>query len=138
MSAQSTPIGMDLSAAAEKRHEMVVQSYGRLQHFAYRAQTVHNLSNEDVVVTCIAVDSRWRPLVDKLMPNENWQAIRDLGQIPVARGTAFFPICKVIAEAMPDLAEVLLEKPSEGHYKLIALDDGGCTVYEIEPAEEGG
>jgi hypothetical protein len=121
--------------AAKKRHFMVLDSMERLQHFAYRAKNVHKQTNEEVVVVCIQVDSEWRPIVDALMPNQNWQEIRDLGQEPVARGTAYFPICEVVAERLPDIAAVLLEKPSEGRYKCIALDKGGCTVYEIDPIE---
>lgn len=69
------------------------------------------------------------------MPNHNWQEIRDQGLEPIARGTAYFPICEVVAMRVPDIADVLLEKPTEGLYKCIALDEGGCTVYEIEPIE---
>jgi len=136
MCAQSKPIGMDLSKEAEKRHKMVEQSIERLQHFAFRAKFVHKQENDEIVVVCIKVDSEWRPIVDVLMPDYNWQEIRDRLQEPVARGTAFFPICEMIAKKFPNLANVLLEKPTDGYYKCIALDEGGCTVYEIEPIEQ--
>lgn len=126
----------DMSEAARKRHAMVACNIERLQHFAYRAKCVLGKSNEDVVVVCIQVDSDWRPLVDALMPNTNWQKFRDLGQEPIARGTALFSICEVVAKRMPEIADVLMEKPGDGLYKCIALDDGGCTVYEIEPVEQ--
>jgi len=136
MSAQVMPIGMDLSEAAKKRHKMIVDSMGRLQHFAYRAKFIHELTNEDVVVVCIKVDSDWRPIVDALMPGHNWQEIRDLGQEPVARGTACFSICEVVADILPDIADVLLEKPSDNCYKCIVLDEGGGIVYEIKPIQQ--
>ncbi|NTW13812.1 MAG: hypothetical protein HGA31_02145 [Candidatus Moranbacteria bacterium] len=135
MSLQYTD-GEDLSDAGKKRHAMVEDSIERLRHFAYRAKHVRGLSNEQAVVVCIQVDSHWRPLVDALMPGEDWQRFRDMGQEPIARGTAFFPICEDIAKLLPDIAESLLEKPEDGRYKCIALDEGGCTVYEIDPIEQ--
>lgn len=123
----------NFSYSAKKRHSMVLQCLERLQNFAYRAKNVHGLSNDEVVVVCIKVDSDWRPIVDALMPREDWQRFRDAGMEPVARGTASFPICEVVAERLPDIADVVLEKPSDGLYKLLALDEGGCTVYEIQP-----
>jgi hypothetical protein len=140
MGIQAKPIGKDFSInfseAARKRHEMVVQCYDRLQHFAFRAQSIHGFKNDEVVVVCIKVDCDWRPIVDALMPNYNWQEIRDQGLMPVARGSAMFPICEVVAERLPDIEDVLLEKPREGFFKCIALDEGGGTVYEIEPKEQ--
>lgn len=130
------PVWMDMSDAAKRRHEMVIQHIGRLQHFAYRAKVVHGQTNAEAVVVCIKVDSDWRPIVDALMPGENWQRIRDLGQEPVAKGTAYFPICEIIARRLPKLASVLMETPTDGYYKCIALDEGGCSVYEIEAIEQ--
>jgi hypothetical protein len=122
-----------MSNAAKKRHDMVIQCLDRLQNFAHRAKHLHGLANDEVVIVCIKVDSDWRSIVDDLMPGADWQQFRDIGLEPVARGTATFPICEIIAERLPDVSDVLLETPSEGHFKLIALDEGGCTVYEIEP-----
>lgn len=136
MSAQSTPVGMDLSPAAEKRNEMVLQCWSRLQHFAYRALNVRGKRNDEEVVVCIKVDSRWHYLVDRLMPGADWQQYRDLGQEPVARGCASFGTCEHLAEVLPDIATVLMEVPEVGKMKCIALDDGGCTIYDIDPVEE--
>lgn len=124
------------SVEAKRRHSMVVQSLDRLQHFAYRAKSVHNQSADEMIVICIKVDSKWRWIVDKLMPGQNWQKIRDLGQEPVALGTADISLCKVVAEILPGFANVLLEKPIDGHYKCVALDEGGATVYDILPIED--
>lgn len=136
MSAQSIPIGMDLSSTAQERHEFALANWLRLQHFAYRALNVRGKQNDDEVVVCIKVDSRWRYLADKLMPNADWQQYRDQGMEPVARGTASFATCRVVADMLPDLAGVLLEVPEQGMMKCVVLDEGGCTVYDINPVEE--
>lgn len=136
MNGQTTPIGMNLSASAEKRHDMVSQSMEALEHFAYRALYVLNLKNDEVVVVCIKVDSQWRDIVDMLMPDTNWQQWRDKGQEPVARGSAMFRLCHILAQRLPDITDVLLERPPDGKVKCIALDEGGCTVYEIVPIQK--
>lgn len=66
------------------------------------------------------------------MPEADWQSIRDAGQIPVARGLVSFGICHALVEEFPDLKDVLLEIPAPGIVKCIALDDGGCTVYDLD------
>ncbi len=136
MSAQSSPIGMDLSPAAQERHEFALANWQRLQHFAYRALNVRKKLNDEEVVVCIKVDTKWRYLVNMLMPNADWQQYRDQGLEPVARGTASFGTCKHLAEALPNIAGILLEVPDDGMMKCIVLDDGGCTVYDIDPVEQ--
>ncbi len=132
---QSTPIGMDMSETAEKRHNMLMQSYERLQHLAFRAQSIYKWGNDKVVLVCISVDTEWRELVDAIMPETDWQKIRDQRMMPVARGTIDFSITEIIAKSFPNIQGVIFEIPAEGFYKCIALDEGGCTVYEIEPKE---
>lgn len=139
MSAQSTPVGMVFSEAAERRNEMVSQNMERLQHIAWRTMTVRKKNNEQFVLTCIKVDSPWRVLVDELMPNtpeSHWQAVRDQGMAPVAVGAASVGICVIAAKRFPDIAAVINEIPAEGVAKCIALDESGCTVYNITPEQQ--
>lgn len=133
---QSKPIWMDLSEAAQKRHDMFLNSYERLRHFAFRAQKAYELDNKKAVVVCIMVDSIWRDLVDIIMPDVDWQIIRDQGVEPIAQGFQKSSICELIAERMPNLAKDIFSIPQEGHYKCLVLDEGGCTIYEIEPKEQ--
>lgn len=127
---------MDFSPAAQERHEFALANWQRLQHFAYRALNVRGKHNNEEVVVCIKVDTRWRYLADMMMPDADWQQYRDLGQEPVARGCAPFRTCDRLAEVLPDVASVLMEVPEAGKMKCIVLDDGGCTVYDIDPVEQ--
>ena len=136
MSAQSSPVGMDLSPAAQERHLFALANWSRLQHFVYRALNVRGKRNDEEVVVCIKVDSRWRYLVDMLMPGADWQQYRNQGQELVARGCASFGTCKHLAEKLPDVASVLMEVPEAGKMKCVVLDDGGCTVYDMDPVEQ--
>lgn len=138
VSAQSTPIGMDLSESANKRNNMVSQSMDRLQHLAWRAMNVRGLNNNEFVIVCIQVDSRWRDLVDMLMPStpeSHWQEFRNKGMDPIAFGSATVGVCDFVVKHYPDIEDVLMEKPGEGIAKCIALDEGGCTVYDIRPVQ---
>ena len=139
MSAQSTPIGMDLSPAAIERNEMVEQSLTRLQHFAFRALSVHGMRNDQFVIVCIFVDTEWRELVDMLMPNvpeEHWQSFRDRDMPPIARGLANLSACEYILERHPGLRASLEEVYPEGTARCIALGEGGGTVDQIEAKED--
>ena len=126
------PEHAQLSPEAEYRNTIYADSYERLQHFVHRAFNIFEMSNNEVVAVCIQVDSRWKYIVDQLMPSHDWQEYRDRGEEPIARGTATWSLCEVVAEQFPDITDVLLEKPTEGMAKVIVLSDGGCTVYEIE------
>lgn len=137
MSAQSTPIGMDISKADEERNKIFLSSMNRLQHFAYRAMNVHELNNTQFIVVCIDVDSQWRWLVDKVIPDTDWQPFRDLGKTPIARGVVLFTddFREILISELPDLETCLSESPAEGTANCIVLDDSGGTVYEIKPIE---
>lgn len=137
MSAQSRPVGMDLSESAEGRHAIFLQCVDRLRHFAYRAMSDHGLANDKFIVVCIAVDSSWRWLVDILIPGGDWQRYRDRGEKPVARGCVSFNenFRRIIFAELPELEACLSERPREGTVNCIVLDDSGGTVYEIEPLE---
>lgn len=129
------PPHAQLSEAAEYRNFMYQSAMSRLQRLAWRALNVLGKKNDEIVVVCIQVDSRWRDWVDNLMPGHDWDAIRATGADPVAQGTVTWEACKFVAEQFPDIADIALEVPPEGKVKAIVLNDGGCTVYELEPKE---
>jgi hypothetical protein len=121
---------------AIKRHYKALPSMDRMRHLAYRAKNVHNLTNKEVIIVCIEVDSIWRWLVDILMPNHDWEAIRMFEARPLAIGTASFAICKDIAKELPDIADIIMGIPEDNLFKCIILDDTGGTVYDIKPVEQ--
>lgn len=121
-------------SAAEKRNRMVAVCMPWLRHYAYSAMRAHRLSNSEFVVLCIKVDSRWYDIANKLMPDADWQQIRDAGSAPIAMGWKPVSFCGLLAERLPDLDWLLAGKTRDGYAKCIALDESGCTVYEIKPA----
>lgn len=138
MATANIPASAQLSDAAEHRNGMYTQVAHRLQHLAWRALNVHNKKNDEIVVICIEVDSRWRAWVEHIMPGHDWDAVRASGRQPVAHATLTWEACVFIAQEFPDLAKVAMEVPPEGKAKAIVLDDGGCTIYELEPKLDEG
>lgn len=58
----------------------------RIDHFIERARV---LGQADVVIVILNVDDvHGGPIAELLMPGHDWQAYRDRGEIPIARGLA--------------------------------------------------
>jgi len=108
------------------------ENYAALCQFASLAFNKYGLKTNQVVIYCIKVDTEWRDLVELIMPNYNWQQIRNDGLEPMARGVEKFSICTKIAEKMPQLKEELEAKPEGDYFKCIVLDEGGGTIYKIK------
>ena len=126
--------GTTLNPSAAQRHQMLMLAGARMRELAHRALYVHNLDPASFVVICIAVDSRWRPLVECVMPDsdDEWQKARENGNQPVALGIVR-GLNRLIACQLPKLRGPLEEAPAFGKVKAAILDDNGGTVYEIEP-----
>ncbi len=125
-----------MSEAAKERHKLMLGNAVRLAELGQRAIN-KGFSTKDFVVVCIEVDTRWKSLVDILMPNENRQLIRDTGASPIARGTVMKSICTFLREELPQIKDALMEDPTEGTLKAIVLNDTGGTVYKIRLRPEG-
>jgi len=60
----------------------------RITHFKQRLSELGMTADQAVIVLLNVNDVHGGPLADALMPGQNWQKIRDLGQVPFARGLA--------------------------------------------------
>jgi hypothetical protein len=82
----------------------------RLAELAQRA-VERGQTPREVMLVCILVD-HWRELLDQLMPSHDWQPIRDRGEQPIARGTAFrVGLVEVLCALGVDLTGLCLELP---------------------------
>ncbi len=135
MATREKPKGFVFSNAAEGRHRMFTASLEKLKEKAQKALGVHKMHPDDFVAVCISVDSNWRPLVDKLMPGADWDAIRATGAEPVAMGIVGSAIKDMLVEEFPDMKTQLYEKLEPGLVRGVALDDTGMTVYDFPPAK---
>src|SRR3989344_5009473 len=60
----------------------------RITHFKQRLSELGMTADQAVIVLLNVNDVHGGQLADALMPGQNWQKIRDLGQVPFARGLA--------------------------------------------------
>jgi hypothetical protein len=97
----------------------------RVNHFIERARI--RGSEDDVAIVLINADtSLGRPIADALMPGANWQAFRDQGQVPFARGLAMREgIEKMIRHINPAEADAL-NRPG---LPIIVIDHESIAVF---------
>lgn len=84
------PAALALAKAVAKNNcrNLLDLNLDRINHFKNRAVEL-DCSATDTVIVVINVDDPYGSLVaDAIMPNYNWQEIRDRGEMPVARGLA--------------------------------------------------
>lgn len=104
----------------------------RLADMAYRAINVLKKDPGDIVTVAIHVDDpAWTDLAEHLMPGTDWQAFRDRGEKPVARGTTTGGVMEYIAKVCPDICEAIMAGPPEGYLFAFVMDGGGASVYTV-------
>lgn len=97
----------------------------RVAHFKNRA-TVLGKSPDDVVIVLVNVDDvHGGQLADLLIPGCDWQAIRDQGEVPFARGLA----------ARSGMQEILATFDQDAASKLLAMSELAVVVVDHDVAE---
>ncbi len=84
------PEAMAVISVVNKRNCKISfdKNLDRIDHFKKRMEA-HNKNPEEMVIIILSVDDVYGgALTDILMPNFNWQEIRDRGEKPFARGLA--------------------------------------------------
>lgn len=119
-----------------QRQSYYDQERTRLAQLAWRACSRGNKNTSHVIVLIEVDDPAWRPLVDHLMPNANWQPARDRGERPVARGCVTADVNEAVALIVPDLANALSSPPPQGMWRVIVMGAGGASLYLCVPQPE--
>ncbi len=101
----------------------------RIEHFRSRAKALGEDSKTTVIVVLIVDDPNGRILADLLMPGHDWQAIRDRGEIPVARGLAFREGIVGALSAFDEVAAKQLETWDSERLAVVAVDQGVAGVF---------
>jgi hypothetical protein len=100
-------------------------------------QILRGRKPQDFIVICIDVDDKyWRDFVDYLMPGHDWQAIRNRGQAPIARGTVESEgYINFVCNCCPEVTSAF-QMPLEPNCAYAVVMSHGVTVYQIEAAPE--
>ncbi len=105
----------------------------RLAELAYRALR-RGMKPVDFIIICIDVeDSEWTELVNHLMPDHDWQSIRDRGERPVARGSVTREVAEYLSKVAPAVASALSIPPPCGQVLTAVLGAGGVSIYFVKP-----
>lgn len=119
--------------STEARDEFFQPNKERLEHMAFKATRKGLTPSEFVAVAIDVDDPSWTEVVEHLMPGYDWQAIRDRGEKPVARGTVQSGIIDYLCDVVPDIAPALRNELPSGAVRAVILAEGGASVYHIEP-----
>lgn len=117
-----------------RRRQLYESNKNRLETLAYKFKdkTMMDL-NEFVVVVIDVDDPTWRGLVNSLMPDCDWNKIREEGGSPVARGSVGVEIIDDICSIMPRARHILKSGVQEGAVMGIVLAGRWISVYDVIP-----
>jgi len=124
------PVGYAVLQAIEKHNckNTLMQHIDRVKYFEKRIEE-KGLNPADVIITLLNVDDpKGKALADILMPDFDWQAIRDTGAVPYARGLAGREgIQSLLSEIDPEEAKILREAGPVP--TVIVMDHGVVKIF---------
>lgn len=108
--------------------ETLLLNQPRIPHFVQRIAD-RGMTGADVVIVILSVDDRsGGPLADVFMPGADWQAVRDRGETPFARGLAMRAgIQETLTLIDPEAAEKLAAIVG---IAIVVVDYGVAEVWE--------
>lgn len=124
-------LGMIKAVGQANCKETLSTQLDRVQHFVRRIDE-RGLTTDDVVIGLLNVDDpHGGPLADILMPDYDWQAVRDRGEIPFARGLAH----RAGIQGAVDLVDTNVGarlRAIRGNPAVVVMDHGVVEVFEVE------
>ncbi len=123
------PDALAVMQAVEKHNCRILfgDNADRIAHFKGRL-AAKGLSDKEYCIVLLNVDDvHGGPIADVLMPGFDWQAVRDQGQVPIARGLADRLWLQEVVSTFDDLASAKL-RDLEGTVVLV-VDRGVAEVF---------
>lgn len=102
---------------------------GRVEHFKNRMQELNETPKSSVIVILSVDDGNGKAIADILMPNYNWQEIRDRGERPFARGLARRDFMQEALEIIDTEAASKLKKSES--VAVVVVDYGVAEIFEV-------
>jgi hypothetical protein len=104
----------------------------RIEHFERRITELGQTAAVLVIVVVAVDDPLGRPLADALMPGHDWQAFRDRGEIPFARGLAARDGIEAVLEGYDKEAADKLR--GIAGVAVVVVDHGVVEIFERSAA----
>ncbi len=102
----------------------------RVEYFKGRMAARSLTANQVVIVLLNVDDVHGGPIADSLMPGQDWQAIRDAGQVPIARGMADRAgIGAVLSQFDAEAAKKLQDMA--GVTVVVVVDHGVAEIFAV-------
>lgn len=105
------------------------QNRERIEYFRGRVKALGKTSEEVVIVLLNVDDPIGGKLASILMPDHDWQAYRDRGEIPIARGLAMRDGIQDALGAFDGLAAAKLKAWDFKRPAVVAVDQGVAEVF---------
>ncbi len=106
----------------------------RIAHFVRRIGE-RGQTGDDVVIVVINVDTPLgKPLADALMPGHDWQAYRDRGEIPFARGLAVREGIQGVLDMIDKEAGDKL-RATRDQTAVVVVDHGVVEIFNADPSK---
>lgn len=100
-----------------------------IYYFIRRMKELNKTPQEAVIVLISVDDVHGKEIAEALMPNQNWQELRDQGRKPFARGLAGREFMQAALEAFDKQAADKLRK-TEG-LAVVVVEHRVAEIYEI-------
>jgi len=115
---------------ANIRQALRTEQLDRVAHFADRIKELGRTPRDTMLVVLNVDDFHGGALADLLMPDHDWQPLRDAGQVPYARGlTTRKPIQRFLDSIAPEAGSELRKVRGVA---LLAMDRGVVVVFDVQ------
>jgi hypothetical protein len=133
------PMALAVLKAIDKAscHHTLQMNLDRVGHFVRRIAE-RGLSVRDVVIVILNVDDRnGGQLAEILMPGHDWQAYRDRGEVPFARGLAMREGIQELLDGLDPQAGSKLYKVMNDKTAIVVMDHNVVEVFQVDAPKEG-
>ncbi len=126
------PIALGMIQGIEKFNcrETLLLNIERVIHFIGRMAALEKTSQDVVIVILNVDDPHGGPIAEMLMPDEDWQAYRDRGEVPFARGLVERDGMRDILARFDELAAEKL-RVANGNAIVVVVDRQVAEVFEV-------
>lgn len=126
------PVALGMIQGIEKYNcrETLLMNIERVIHFIGRMAALEKTSQDVVIVILNVDDPHGGPIAEMLMPGEDWQAYRDRGEVPFARGLVDREGMQDILAHFDDLAAEKLQA-AEANAIVVVVDRKVAEVFEV-------